>query len=158
MRKIFLDSDGVLADWDFRAKELLGCDPRSLPDDVMWQRLNQFDDFWHTIPKRYDADFLVNSILEMGHIPAIITGCPKSNYEIADKGKREFFKMHWPELVVNTCLARNKSDFMQNKGDILIDDFKSNCKRWEKAGGIAIWHRRSTETLEQLIKILEQGV
>jgi 5'-nucleotidase len=151
---VFLDSDGVLADFDRRARELLNCDHRRLPDEEMWRRLNEFEDFWHTIPKRYDADELVSGVRELGYEPVIITGCPKSNYDVAEKGKRDFFNQHWPEFTVHTCLSRNKASFMRNPGDILVDDFKSNCKRWAVANGMPIWHKNAKQTLTELKNIL----
>ena len=42
------------------------------------------------------------------------------------------------------------------EGDILIDDYPSNIRAWEKAGGIGILHTDAQSTIQQLQTILSE--
>ena len=42
---------------------------------------------------------------------------------------------------------------MLKENAILIDDFASNIKRWEAAGGIGILHKNANDTIQQLKKL-----
>ena len=44
---------------------------------------------------------------------------------------------------------KTKSNYAKENA-ILIDDFASNIKRWEAAGGIGILHKNANDTIQQL--------
>jgi hypothetical protein len=39
------------------------------------------------------------------------------------------------------------------KPNVLIDDYDKNCREWESAGGIAVRHINSMNTISQLRKL-----
>ncbi len=154
----FVDSDGVLYDFDRQAFNLFGKWPKEFQsDDVMWEMIKEHaDEFWSTLPLKYGAMKLwetvvehspvINSVKEM---PIILTGCPKNHYDIASDYKVANAKRHFGEDVqIITCLSRNKPFYMRAAGDILIDDFSRNTKRWIKAGGRAVKYYTWEQAIE----------
>ena len=56
-------------------------------------------------------------------------------------------------VVTSTLKGKHKAVFAK-KGDILVDDKKSNVEAWKDAGGIGILHTDIDETIEELKTIL----
>lgn len=148
MTSIFVDSDGVHYDFDGHILALFGKTPRELGDDVMWPMVAAHPTFWLDMPIMEGAARLWGAVKHLK--PTVLTGCPKTDYDRAAEHKRIAWKRDFDHEDVITCLSRNKPTHMVAPGDILIDDFMSNVRRWEKAGGRAIWHRSVDETLERL--------
>jgi hypothetical protein len=119
----------------------------------MWELINQEPNFWPTVPVKDGADRLWAVIKPYN--PIILTGCPKDNFEFAAAHKRVWIKQHFGTSRVITCLAKDKQTHMTAPGDILIDDFMSNIKRWVKAGGRGIWFRNADQAIEDFKKLIE---
>jgi hypothetical protein len=156
MTHIFLDLDGTISNFDQHAFDLFGAHPRDMGDEKLWQCVDSSPIFWSEMPPMPYASKLWNFIVSTGVPFSVLTGCPKSNYDLAAAHKRSWVKKHFGDAEVITCLSKNKPTFMRNPGDILIDDFVVNIRRWEKAGGIAIKHYDGDRTIEKLSKILDQ--
>ena len=148
MVNLFVDLDGVKFDFDGGFRSMFGQDWDDTRQTEMWSLVNSRDDFWSSLPLLSDAmhlwDFVKN------HNPTFLTGCPSSGVDMADKGKRQAVLTHFGEIPVITCRSKDKQLHMIEKGDILIDDRHSNCKRWTKAGGISILHRSAKSTIKAL--------
>lgn len=152
--RIYLDLDGVMADFDTHFVEYFGVDPQSLDDDVMWKKINSYHDFYANLPLMKDALVLFNE-LSWANV-TILTACPKSNYKNAAIQKRAWVRKHLSEsiTVIPMMGGVNKALFMHEPGDILIDDMKKNCKAWEELGGIAIVHKNAADTLTMIDEIV----
>jgi hypothetical protein len=133
--KLFLDSDGVFADFDKHVIDLFGKTPHELGDAEMWRLANASEIFWDEMPLLPGAQELWAAFSPLK--PTILTGCPRSDYDRAAASKRIWWKRHFDHDDVITCLSRDKALHMQAQGDWLIDDMSKNTKRWEKAGGRA---------------------
>lgn len=153
MKTLFLDCDGVLADFDQLAGKIFGLHPRKYEStygtDVFWKRLKEYDDFFYKLQKMKDADDLVNGVIATGLPHKILTGKPQGEWAIDQK--QRWGKKHYPKIEMIVCRAREKNKFA-NPGDILIDDRKHYRKLWEDVGGIFILHTSAKESLEQLKK------
>lgn len=151
---LFLDSDGVFADFDEHIFQLFGQYPNQMPDSEMWARANSHPAFWSDMPLKPGAIKLWNAVVHVN--PTILTGCPKSDYDRAADAKRKWWKKHFDHEAVITCLSRDKPIHIRNEGDWLVDDMSKNCKRWATAGGKAI---RYTGDVDGTVRVLtEQGV
>lgn len=155
MTHIFLDADGTIGQFDEHVKELFGQTPREMGDEKLWENVNGYPEFWATIPPMDYAHELWRFIVGTGIPFSVLTGCPKTNYDYAASQKPLWIAKHFGEAEVITCLSKNKPIHMKNPGDILIDDFVVNIRRWEKAGGIAIKHYNGTDTIKKLQVILD---
>jgi hypothetical protein len=155
MTQIYLDNDGVLANFDEHVKDLFGQTPREMGDEKLWENINSYPEFWMSIVPMDDAYELWNFVVGTGIPFCVLTGCPKSNYEYAASQKPLWVAKHFGDVEVITCLSKHKQVHMKNPGDILIDDFVVNIRRWEKAGGIAIKHYNAVDTIKKLTIILD---
>lgn len=153
--RIYLDLDGVMADFDTHFVEYFGVDPQSLDDDVMWKKINSYHDFYANLPLMKDAMELFDFV--KWENVTILTACPKSNYKNAAIQKRAWVRKHLSEsiTVIPMMGGVNKALFMHEPGDILIDDMEKNCKAWEELCGKAIVHKNAKDTIAQLVKIME---
>jgi len=152
-RTIFVDCDGVLANFDSHVQTLFGGHPDSFSANDLWQNINSHDEFFLTVSLMPDAHKLWKKL--QPYHPIVLTGCPKSNFERAAKQKIIWIKRHFgPSVPVIPCLSRDKQNYLKHAGDILIDDRSSNIRRWVKAGGVGIQHHNAATTIEKLQQIL----
>ena len=138
--RLYLDLDGVMADFDGDFPAVFGIDHRSLADEEMWARINCHASFFRDLPLMPGALDFYDSIKHLQ--PTILTACPKTNYAHVAGQKRAWVREHLsPDATVLPVLGGyNKPLFMHSPGDILIDDWGKNCDAWRKAGGVAIKH------------------
>ena len=151
-RKIYLDLDGVMADFDEAYPRLFGHDHRTTPSDQMWKNINQHGSWFRGL-KMCDgaAEFWRNLNRQDAPI-SILTACPKTNYAEAAIQKRQWVYEHLgTDVTVLPVLGgKNKVLFMHAPGDILIDDYKINCDAWDQHGGVSIHHKNFQKTWYEL--------
>lgn len=140
-RRIYLDLDGVMADFDGTFPAVFGLDHRDMADDAMWLKINGHPSFFRDLPPMAGAVDFFRSIEHLD--PIILTACPKSNYAHVATQKVEWVRAHLSAhvTVLPVLGGSSKPLFMHAKGDILIDDFRRNTEAWAAAGGHAILHR-----------------
>lgn len=73
--RLFLDLDGVLADFDRAAHAILGAPPDAVEPNVMWRRIAGAPDFFGTLPLMPDALELWR--FAAPYSPTILTGSPR---------------------------------------------------------------------------------
>lgn len=137
---LYVDLDGVMADFDGAFPSVFGLDHRSLADEEMWGHINSHVSFFRDLPPMAGAIDFFRSIEHLN--PVILTACPKSNYAHVAAQKRAWVREHLSQtcLVLPVMGGRHKPLFMHQPGDILIDDWGKNCEAWTEAGGVAIKH------------------
>jgi len=148
MTRIFLDLDGVLADFDRHYADLFGHYHNAIPDDELWGKIHSQPSFFRDMPPFRDAKpFLLGVVMLATKAGvrdvSVLTACPKSAYAHVAGQKRAWVYEHLsPHLtVIPTAGGSSKPLFMHSPGDILVDDFERNTSAWEKAGGRAILHK-----------------
>jgi 5'(3')-deoxyribonucleotidase len=151
MRKLFIDMDGVLADFDRAYVDLFGAKPdrtkNPKADDEMWETIRTHGSFFRDLPLMPDAQELWDRVATYN--PIILTGVPK---EIPDAPLQ---KIQWAQhhlgryTHVITTPSKNKCVFGRS-GDILVDDWVKYKHRWEKMGGIWITHTSAASSIAQL--------
>lgn len=139
-RTLYIDLDGVMADFDGAFPQVFGLDHRSLADDEMWGHINGHPSFFRDLPPMRGAVDFFRCVEHLN--PVILTACPKSNYPHVAAQKRAWVRAHLSQtcMVLPVLGGRHKPLFMHQAGDVLIDDFGKNCIAWEEAGGVAIKH------------------
>ena len=153
MAELFLDCDGVLADFDTGAKKVLGgLSPREFEarysKGEFWKRLARAKDFYATLPLMPDAQILFDTVAHLR--PTILTGLPLGTWAAPQKLK--WAEEHFPGTPVITCMARDKYKYMK-PGDVLVDDRADHRAKWEDAGGIFIHHKNARASLDELARI-----
>ena len=150
MPQLFLDCDGVLADFDRYATDVLELPPREFERrqgrKEFWRRIATHPDFFFRLPLMPDARELWDAVAHLS--PVILTGVPLGDW--AAPQKMRWAAQHFPGARVVTTLARAKREHMEAPGDILVDDSLSFRGLWEEAGGVFVHHRNAQDTLVQL--------
>ncbi len=154
--KLFLDLDGVIADFDSGVYSIFGKFPKNLHVPFMWSRLAKTPDFYNTLPWMIDGRILWNGLKDFD--PVILTGIPRGKWAIPQKiawCARELGR----EYKIITCFTREKPE---RAGEIceeglipvLIDDRDKIQKEWQEMGGIFIQHYSASESLEAVNALL----
>lgn len=150
--QLYLDCDGVLADFERAATELFGAPPREfekrhgLPE--FWKRLSRHPDFYGSLPLIPDAMALFEAVRHLR--PVILTGLPRGDWAAPQKVR--WAAQHFPGTKIITCLAAHKSRHARD-GDILVDDMPKYRQLWEKAGGTFVHHRNAKTTIAELRRL-----
>ncbi len=144
--QIYVDMDGVLADFDGHYDNLFGYQPLR-PGGCNWKLVKGVEDFYLTMPQMPDLDMLWDRLYP--HNPIVLTGIP-SQINAADNDKRTWAKKHLTlDTEIICCAARDKYKYCR-PGDLLIDDYARHKQRWLDAGGIWITHTSAFDTCRQL--------
>lgn len=144
--QLFLDLDGVLADFDRGVVAVTGRRPEELPPPAMWRALARHPDFFNTLEFMADGRTLWDYCAPFA--PRILTGLPLGSWA-PDQKRRWVARMLGAEVEVITCLARDKARF-GGPGTVLVDDRGSARAAWEAAGGAFILHTGAVESIESL--------
>ncbi|HEX2547227.1 MAG TPA: hypothetical protein VHL79_20255 [Ramlibacter sp.] len=148
-RQLYLDCDGVLADFDRGAEQVLGLPPRVFQDrhgaGRFWARLAKAPDFFATLPLMPGATKLFEAVRHLH--PIILTGVPRGNWASAQKVR--WAEQHFPGTKIITTLARDKRNHCKH-GDVLVDDTLKYQHLWEEAGGIFVHYRDTDQALAEL--------
>ncbi len=149
MRQLYLDCDGVLADFDKGATAILGAPPSRFEErhgiGRFWKMLASAPDFYFSLPLMPDAMQLFDAVKHLD--PIILTGLPRGNWA-ADQ-KIRWAAKHFPGVRMITCMARDKRDHAK-EGDVLVDDNSKYRHLWEQAGGIFVHHKNAAQSIEEL--------
>ena len=150
--RLFLDADGVLADFDEGARRLLGMTPRQFEAKhgrgTFWKRLAAAENFYGTLPEMPGARVLFDGVKHLQ--PTILTGLPLGNW--AAPQKVEWAAEHFPGVPIIACMARDKHKHMHS-GEVLVDDRENHRTAYEAAGVVFIHHKNAEDSLQQLAKI-----
>lgn len=152
--RLYLDLDGVMADFDRHFRETFGLDNRSLAEAALWERINTHPTFFRDLPV---CDGALSFFDRFSYAaPIILTACPRTNYQHVARQKRAWVYEHLsPHCTVLPVMGgRNKPLFMHSPGDILIDDFERNIAAWDDEGGVGILHRDFEQTKARLKAVL----
>jgi hypothetical protein len=152
MTHLFLDLDGVLADFDAGARKILGMSPAAFEarhdKREFWRRLARAKDFYATLPLMPDAMELFDAVKHLE--PTILTGLPLGNWAAPQKLK--WAAEHFPGTRIITTMARDKYRHMTGM-DVLVDDRADHRDKWENAGGTFILHKNARDSLKLLAAI-----
>ena len=152
--KIYLDMDGVIADFNKRYKELYKIYPSEADDykvfDGFFTKFIATGEF-ATLDLMPDAMELIDYLRSLS-IPTEILSSTSSERRDADirKQKLEWLAKHnieFPPILVPG--KRHKKDY-SNPNSLLIDDTSANIDQWRREGGIGILHTDTLTTINIL--------
>ena len=158
-RILYLDLDGVLADFDEHANKLLKRAGRNAVTESEFYEILKMDEnfFFNLNPTRYAysiwaaANIVCNDVQILTALPARAT----FNNAMADK-KRWVAKHFGANVKVNFGPYSTDKWKHARPNDVLVDDRPSNIQEWRQLGkAIAIHHRpnnpkRTVELLQDL--------
>ena len=156
MTTIYLDMDGVVADFDEYAARTLGVPPsQGIYPDEIWYKLSSNARLYRDLVKTPYADELVfqcgKIAKQLDYTLKFLTAVPKGN----DVPWAFYDKVYWARHnfpTIPVMFGPYSKDKWRHcrPGDILIDDRASNIQEWRAAGGIAIHHTNIDTTLQEL--------
>lgn len=149
MRQLFIDMDGVVADFDAFYLEKFGVrlDRDSDVDPPgMWDNIKSIGTFYLDLPPMKDCHELWRGAKLLHPKPVFITGVPYSVMD-AEAHKREWLKRHIGEDAEIVCCRSRDKRLHGKPGDILIDDWFKYRHLWEEMGGVFILHSSAADSL-----------
>jgi hypothetical protein len=159
--KVYLDMDGVLADFDQRFKDISGMEPGEFEAKYGKKA------FWNLIDEDNKISFWVG-IKPMPGAAALVNAVKKYNYELltSPSSKKQSYlgKILWvrnhSDILggkprINFKRAKEKHEIKPelSKTDILIDDREDTIGRWNAAGGTGIVYKNIGQVLGDLKKL-----
>ncbi|MBR6315857.1 MAG: hypothetical protein IKR58_02525 [Lachnospiraceae bacterium] len=164
IQKIYMDMDGVLADFDDGIRRLCFMEPQPQNaiqsqeyEDEMWDRIRKVGHFYGKLQPMPGAVDMFRKLYEKyGNRVEILTGIPRPERGIIDAAadKREWVKRLLSEdVVVHTVRRKDKKNYCKGKDFVLIDDFDKNTREWDAMGGSVILYTDPEKALRELAKI-----
>lgn len=148
---MYVDLDGVLADFEEGVLRVTGGGPRDQKASVMWTRLGAVPPpgFFASLRPLPDAAELWAAVAP--YRPTILTGLPLGSW--AAPQKRAWVAAALGRHVdVITCMAAEKARYAR-AGALLIDDDSGRRDPWLAAGGTFILHTSAADTVALLRKL-----
>ena len=155
VKRIFVDMDGVVADFLAGCSEMMGKPLTS--DDAGHSEYDRRKEeltnkrLFGMLPPMVDYADLIGYIKHTGLPWEILTAAGKVNRELVVYDKNEWVRKYIDPTVVVTCTySGSQKGAFAEKGSVLIDDRPKNIDAWKKAGGIGIVHTSAKNTIEAL--------
>lgn len=150
--EIQIDMDGVLADFEKRACELLGVD-QIVDKKAMWKAIKAHikagGRFWYELEKMEYVDEMLDLIISLGKRNEILTA---TGYEdTAAQDKRDWISEHATGLRVNLVRSSKDKALYAQPNILLIDDRDKSIEPWVAAGGVGILHTDCLSTIRILL-------
>lgn len=166
IKKIYLDMDGVLADFDRGVVELchLPIIPQAEQTDEDGERIfasmREQEHFYLRLEPMAGAVEMLNTLWEKyGDKCEILTGVPKPSRGIvtATEDKIDWMKKWFKfDIKVNCVRRSDKKNYCTGPDCILIDDYAKNTDEWQECGGTYILFTDCAQAMEEMKKIEEK--
>jgi 5'-nucleotidase len=147
MATIFLDMDGVVADFDAAAKAIIGYSHPANQrwPDAEWARIRQHQRFYRDLPLMPDAERLVAAVLTLADVHdydvKFLTAIPRDNdFPWSFQDKMEWKQRYFGDIPIWFGPYSHDKRQWSKPGEILIDDRRVNIEEWSEAGGTGILH------------------
>lgn len=145
IKKIYVDMDGVIADFRKAYLEMFGVDPLdSHKHKAMRKNWNKFveDGGFKELDLMPDAAIGLNFLKTVKDIPIEILSSTanEEQYDMISSHKKEWLKKHNITYPANFVPGKRHKKEYAEKGAILIDDTLVSIEEWNDKGGIGIYH------------------
>jgi len=157
---IYLDMDGVLADFEGWARDTIGSHAiwKAEIDKPNWGRFTEYPNIYEILPIMPDAIELYHGCVDIigdRNRVQILTALPnraRDAFPDAARHKIEWARKHIsPNIRVHFGpFAQDKQYHKQHPDDVLIDDMIRNIDQWNSVGGIGILHTDASSSLDKL--------
>ena len=146
-RKIYIDMDGVVVNFDDHFEAVHGVQPEVVGEENFWKVFDtKADGFFRDCPPYEGHLRFIEAIQEVaehyGYGVEMLTALPRrSKHPKAADEKQDWMHMHGLSHVKMNVgpYAIDKQKWYKD-GDILIDDKLLNIQQWRGKGGIGIHH------------------
>jgi pyrimidine deaminase RibD-like protein len=158
--RVYLDMDGVLADFFTEYAKLAGIESgnyRDIPPAKTDPTLNKMvgTNFFARLPKFPTADTLVSMTVKTFGGYSICSSPLRGDHEGSAHYKKEWINKHLrpaPQEIIITPQKQKYAVQPDGTPNILVDDRGSNITAWEAAGGIGIKYQADEDPLSVVMK------
>jgi 5'(3')-deoxyribonucleotidase len=149
--ELFLDLDGVFADFNKRVFKLSGSWPHELGKGL-WKVVMADKEFFASLEMMPNAEHLWEYAKQYN--PVFLTGAPPG--ERSRNQKKEWVAKQFG--TEHTTIVLPKRDKLLHSGwrKVLVDDTPANVQAWIEKGGAGILHKDPWETIDQLEELRAQ--
>ena len=159
--KVYLDMDGVIANFDKRFEDISGMSPKEFEAKFGKKQ------FWNLIDEDNKISFWVG-IEEMPGAKALVDYVKKYNFELltSPSAKKQSYlgKLLWvrnhsslfggkPRVNFKSAKEKHLVKDKLTEKDVLIDDREDTIERWNAAGGTGIHYKSASQVLNDLKKL-----
>lgn len=156
-RIVYVDMDGVLADFDRGYYDISGMNTDAVSDEELWSAIEAYGKakFFAQLPWMDGSkdmwNFITQNFLKVKILSAL--GKSDATNRQTTQGKTSWLRHHLPNLHTDDIILvenKHKKRHYSRPGDIIIDDTPVVIQEWVKKGGIGILHKTAQETISQL--------
>ena len=150
---LYLDMDGVFADFDLSAEVLCGgMRPYQFEEKYgstkFWETINSDPNFFINLKMMPEAMDLFNAVKHLE--PVFLTGCHKG-FDAHANQKRDWIKVHFGhQQRIICCQSSKKSLYIKALGDVLVDDRQRYMRKWIDKGGYFVLHKNPHDSIMKL--------
>ena len=143
---LFLDLDGVFANFDLGLFKRLGKWPHEVEKKTLWKTVNSVNDFFYTLELHDDAEHLWAYAKQFQ--PKFLTGLPMMANGRDQKVRwvAERFGDEWETIVV----PKREKQLYSGPNRVLVDDTQANVDQWVNKGGLGVLHVDVWQTIDAL--------
>lgn len=161
-RSIYIDMDGVVADFEKFASNYLGRKIGWGELDITseeWQKLSEVDHLYYNldlIPESTTVVALCKSFSTRFNV-SFLTAIPREqSMPTAKDDKTNWLNKYFPGMMINFGpYSRDKQNWCM-PGDILIDDKPENVEQWVAKKGVAVHHTGSfNRTIQNILAAID---
>ena len=159
---IYLDMDGVVANFNKRFKDLSGLLPDQFIEkngkNAFWELIDEKHKvaFWRGIEIMPGAEKLVNFVSQYPYEMLTAPSTKKQSVigkSLWIKDKVGTLYPSQPKVTYRSAKEKHNVKPELTKFDILIDDKKSTIDRWDAKGGTAIFYQNADQVINDLKKL-----
>lgn len=156
-RTVYVDMDGVLADFDKRLHDITGRTSDKVQYQELWAAIDAHGKakFFGELPWMPGGkelwNFVTNNFLKVKILSAL--GKTDRIDKQTTQGKLVWLRHNIPALQLDDIILvqnKHRKKHECKPGDIIIDDTLVVIEEWNKKGGIGILHRTAAETIAKL--------
>jgi hypothetical protein len=159
--ELYVDMDGVLADFDVGVKNLTGKLIRQQSKKAMWEAIKADHEgeatFFRNLPPMKCALEMFESLRRYN--PKILTSTGHIHPEGTAGQKRGWIAEHIGDdiEVITVRKSDMKAQWVTGALSVLIDDRSKSIDPWNEAGGTGILHVHPSTTLNQIMEIVQSN-
>lgn len=151
---LYIDMDGVLADFDRSIIQHLGGSCEEVGDERIQAEVPRIKDFWINIPPIPDMRELWEFVAPFN--PFILTARASWDHDACVEAKPKWIANHLPDFPQDRLLIVRRSEKARyalnydNSPAVLVDDFTINTSEWSRRGGHPILHISARSSINDL--------
>ena len=156
---LYLDMDGVVADWETAIADILGyklVEGDRWPDQD-WRKIIQFQRIYRDLPllpwAREFVDEASKIALAANYAVRFLTAVPRRNdFPYAFEDKVHWANKHFPTIPVWFGPYSQDKQKRAAPGQVLVDDRMTNINEWIAQNGIGIYFHRNPDAVLAILR------